>query len=115
LDWEDPLPQKELGNAEMHSKMSDLCICLGTTLQINPAGEIPLYCKQQKSGKLVICNLQPTKLDDEADLVIHGYVDHIMERVWKEYKTRKPRPFPVDELQDFKAHSLDQPTDNHIH
>lgn len=34
-------------------------------------------------GKLVICNLQPTKYDNKADLVISTYVDTIMEKVAK--------------------------------
>ncbi len=43
------------------SRQADLCICLGTTLQILPSGKIPLLAKKGKSGKLVICNLQPTQ------------------------------------------------------
>lgn len=43
-----------------------------------------LPLKNQKfGGKLVICNLQPTKYDKKADLVISTYVDTIMEKVAK--------------------------------
>lgn len=34
-------------------------------------------------GKFVICNLQPTKYDKKADLVISTYVDAVMEKVAK--------------------------------
>lgn len=34
-------------------------------------------------GKFVICNLQPTKYDKKADLVISTYVDDVMEKVAK--------------------------------
>lgn len=57
-------------------------ITLGTTLQINPSGALPSKNKKH-GGKLVICNLQPTKYDKKADLVISSYVDTIMEKVLK--------------------------------
>lgn len=63
-------------------RMADLNITLGTTLQINPSGMLPLKNKKH-GGKVVICNLQPTKYDAKADLVISTYVDTIMEKVLK--------------------------------
>lgn len=62
--------------------MADLNITLGTTLQINPSGALPSKNKRY-GGKLVICNLQPTKYNKKADLVISTYVDTIMEKVLK--------------------------------
>lgn len=40
--------------------MADLCICLGTSLQIQPINLVPFNAKKNK-GKVVICNLQKTK------------------------------------------------------
>ncbi|XP_014244422.1 NAD-dependent protein deacetylase Sirt6 [Cimex lectularius] len=80
LDWEHNLPEKDLEMADYHSCVADLSICLGTTLQIVPSGNLPLSCKKQ-NGKLVICNLQPTKHDKKADMIIHTYVDQIMEKL----------------------------------
>ncbi|XP_065912938.1 NAD-dependent protein deacylase sirtuin-6-like isoform X2 [Dysidea avara] len=82
LDWKDCLPKEDLEKADHHSSKADLSICLGTTLQIVPSGTLPLLTRRNK-GKLVICNLQPTKYDDQADLLIHSYVDNIMEGVMK--------------------------------
>ncbi|KAH8306736.1 hypothetical protein KR044_011619, partial [Drosophila immigrans] len=82
LDWEDDLPERDLDMAHMHSTLSDLNITLGTTLQIVPSGNLPLKGLKQ-SGKLVICNLQPTKHDKKAHLVISSYIDDILTKVCK--------------------------------
>jgi len=67
LDWEANLPAAELALAEHQSKLSDLSICLGTTLQIVPAGNLPLLTKKNgRNGRLVIVNLQPTKHDKKS-------------------------------------------------
>lgn len=60
LDWEDGLPEKDLDLSYMQASLADLNICLGTTLQIVPSGNLPIKNKRY-GGKLVICNLQPTK------------------------------------------------------
>lgn len=54
-----------------------MSICLGTSLQILPSGNIPLLTKKN-GGKLVIVNLQPTKHDKKGDLKISAYVDDVM-------------------------------------
>ncbi|XP_034668173.1 NAD-dependent protein deacetylase Sirt6 [Drosophila subobscura] len=82
LDWEHDLPPKDLDMAIMHSTMADLNITLGTTLQIVPSGNLPLK-NIKGGGKLVICNLQPTKHDSKAHLVISSYVDAILSKVCK--------------------------------
>ncbi|KAH9518346.1 NAD-dependent protein deacetylase sirtuin-6 [Bulinus truncatus] len=77
LDWEDSLPERDLDRASEECRKSDLSICLGTSLQIIPSGNIPLLTKKN-GGKLVIINLQPTKHDKKADLKICAYVDEVM-------------------------------------
>lgn len=69
--------------------LADLNITLGSTLQINPSGTLPLKNKKF-DGKLVICNLQPTKYDKKADLVISTFVDTIMEKVCKRLGVELP-------------------------
>ena len=47
-------------------------------------GNMPTYAKKyHEDGRLVICNLQPTKQDKKADLNIHTYVDDVMRAVMK--------------------------------
>lgn len=82
LDWEHDLPDKDMDLAYSHSCLADLNICLGSTLQINPSGQLAIKNKKY-GGKVVICNLQPTKFDKKADVVINGYVDVVMEKVMK--------------------------------
>lgn len=81
LDWEHNLPERDLGLADFHSCVADLSICLGTTMQIVPSGNLPLHTKKYSGGRLVICNLQPTKHDRKADLLIHSYVDEVMSKL----------------------------------
>eukprot|EP00112_Aurelia_sp_Birch-Aquarium-sp1_P012737 Seg2682.3 transcript_id=Seg2682.3/GoldUCD/mRNA.D3Y31 product="NAD-dependent protein deacetylase sirtuin-6" protein_id=Seg2682.3/GoldUCD/D3Y31 len=80
LDWEANLPYDDIMRAEDHCKKSDLSICLGTSLQINPSGNLPILTVKNK-GKLVICNLSKTKHDKKASLIIHHYVDDIIEKL----------------------------------
>jgi len=113
LDWEAELPDSDLTLSDTHSMMADLSIVMGSTLQIIPAGNLPTYTKKyQEGGKLVICNLQPTKQDKKADLSVHTYVDDVMEMVMKKLGLEIPeydsnldpvrltrmRKFPEDEL-----------------
>ncbi|XP_028141135.1 NAD-dependent protein deacetylase Sirt6 [Diabrotica virgifera virgifera] len=82
LDWEDSLPEYDLEMSDYHSSLADLNICLGTTLQIVPSGNLPLRCKKY-GGKVAIVNLQPTKHDKKVDLIINSYVDDVISRIMK--------------------------------
>ncbi|KAL1515666.1 hypothetical protein AB1Y20_002283 [Prymnesium parvum] len=86
LDWDDPLPEEELSTTEREAAKADLAICLGTSLQITPACDLPLRVRRKQrhkpqGGKLVIINLQRTPKDGKASLVIHRKADEVMRRV----------------------------------
>ncbi|XP_063312007.1 NAD-dependent protein deacylase sirtuin-6 [Pelobates fuscus] len=89
LDWEDSLPDRDLNMANEACRKADLSITLGTSLQIKPSGNLPLLTKK-KGGKLVIVNLQPTKHDRHADLLIHGYVDEVMKQLMQRLDLKIP-------------------------
>ncbi|KAM0904669.1 hypothetical protein ACQ4PT_017876 [Festuca glaucescens] len=74
LDWEDALPPEEMNSAEEQCRAADLVLCLGTSLQITPACNMPLM-SIKNGGKVAIVNLQATPKDKKASLVIHGLVD----------------------------------------
>lgn len=78
LDWESPIPHMELRLATKFSKDCKLHICIGTSLQLSPSKDLVCNPKKYKHKKLVIINLQPTKFDSRADLVINYYADYIM-------------------------------------
>ncbi|XP_013407181.1 NAD-dependent protein deacetylase sirtuin-6 [Lingula anatina] len=80
LDWEDSLPKRDLDLADEHSKMADLSLTLGTTLQIVPSGNLPLAVKKN-GGKLAVVNLQPTKHDKKCNLKINAFVDDVMKKL----------------------------------
>ena len=47
---------------------------------MDPCKEFPFACKKQgRTGKVVIVNLQKTKKDSKADLVIHAKSDQVMQ------------------------------------
>ncbi|KAL6199734.1 hypothetical protein ACLB2K_029517 [Fragaria x ananassa] len=80
LDWEDALPSKEMNPAEKHCRMADVVLCLGTSLQITPACNLPLR-SLRGGGNIVIVNLQKTPKDKKAALLIHGLVDKVISGV----------------------------------
>ncbi|KAK0044926.1 NAD-dependent protein deacetylase sirtuin-6 [Biomphalaria pfeifferi] len=90
LDWEDSLPERDLESAFEQCRKSDLSICLGTSLQIVPSGNIPLLTKKN-GGKLVIINLQPTKHDKKADMKISAYVDDVMKQLCEALEIEIPQ------------------------
>ncbi|XP_059666561.1 NAD-dependent protein deacetylase SRT1 [Cornus florida] len=109
LDWEDALPPKEMNPAEKHCKMADVVLCLGTSLQITPACNLPLK-SLRGGGKIVIVNLQKTPKDKKAYLVIHGLVDKVMAGVMDLLNLRIPPFVRIDLLQIIfaQAFSLDK-------
>ena len=54
------LPEPEWSAAYKYAADADLTLCLGTSLQISPVGELPLISKR-RGGKFASINLQPTK------------------------------------------------------
>ncbi|NNU90034.1 NAD-dependent deacylase [Anoxybacillus sp. CHMUD] len=66
----EPLPHDAFEQAWTAAERADLWIVLGSSLQVSPANELPVAAKRG-GAKLVIVNMEPTPLDDWADLLIH--------------------------------------------
>eukprot|EP01113_Clastostelium_recurvatum_P034464 TRINITY_DN4677_c0_g1_i2.p2 TRINITY_DN4677_c0_g1~~TRINITY_DN4677_c0_g1_i2.p2 ORF type:complete len:158 (+),score=27.36 TRINITY_DN4677_c0_g1_i2:587-1060(+) len=89
LDWNDALPEDHFLRAETNARLADLALCLGTSLQIRPACNLPARAtrangKQTGPGKMVIVNLQKTPQDRHASILIHARCDHVMQMVMHE-------------------------------
>ncbi|MDQ0190238.1 NAD-dependent protein deacylase [Alicyclobacillus cycloheptanicus] len=69
-----------LGEALRAVRTCDLLLVLGTSLTVYPVADLPRYLNRDRA-KLVIINLEETDEDGRADLVIHGKVGEVLERV----------------------------------
>ena len=91
INFRDNLEESILSTAEFHARKSDLCLCLGTTMQVTPACE--LVEMGQKPLRLVIVNRQKTPLDHIAHrslpdysslgVRVDGNADRVMQAVMK--------------------------------
>eukprot|EP00041_Stephanoeca_diplocostata_P035859 m.1280237 g.1280237 ORF g.1280237 m.1280237 type:complete len:329 (-) comp24768_c1_seq46:3363-4349(-) len=88
LDWDQELPEPDYRNARVAANKATLHVVLGTSLQLVPTRDLPFVGNRRRhrqgqhgdrgKPRVVICNLQATKKDKHADLVIHARVDTVM-------------------------------------
>ena len=71
------MPEKEMINAQRVSIKSDLFICLGSSLAVFPAADLPLLAKET-GANLVIINNEPTQMDHLSDLVINRDISEVL-------------------------------------
>lgn len=64
------LPEEAFVQAARETRNAELFIVLGSSLAVSPANFFPVEAKEN-GAKLVIINMEPTDVDDEADLVIN--------------------------------------------
>jgi hypothetical protein len=97
-----PHPSSTPTPADSHSREADLAICLGTSLQITPACNLPLKATRvykdgtkQQPGQLAIINLQKTQHDNKAvksgGLVCHARCDDVMRLLARKLRLEVPR------------------------
>jgi NAD-dependent protein deacetylase/lipoamidase len=67
------MPMREMKLAEEETLACDLFMAVGSSLVVYPAAGFPLLAKQN-GAKLAIINRDPTKMDRDADLVIHAEI-----------------------------------------
>lgn len=88
-DWDSNLPATHFDTAEFHLNRADLVVCIGTSLRIFPAANLPLLVLQsnehrREPGKIAIINLQRTELDSMAAVALHQYCDVAMKAICEE-------------------------------
>jgi NAD-dependent deacetylase len=84
------LPAGAMQQAQRRAGAADLLVVLGSSLQVYPAAYIPMHARRA-GATLAIVNLEPTRADAEADLVIRAGAGGVMAAVASEVRARIPR------------------------
>ena len=74
------MPEEEMINAQRVSIKSDLFICLGSSLAVFPAADLPLLAKET-GANLVIINNESTQMDHLSDLVINRDISEVLSEI----------------------------------
>ena len=74
------MPKEEMITAQSISIKSDLFICLGSSLAVFPAADLPLLAKET-GANLVIVNNEPTQMDHISDLVINRDISEVLSEI----------------------------------
>ena len=71
------LPALIMHLAQQEAKKCDLMLVAGSSLEVAPAGDLPLLAKRA-GAKLIIINLGPTHMDSQADLLFREDVAQLL-------------------------------------
>ena len=74
------MPEHEMSTSQKEAIECDLFICIGTSLAVFPAADIPILAKET-GAKLVIINNEPTQMDQLADLVINKDISEVLAQI----------------------------------
>ena len=74
------MPEVEMQLSQKKAIQSDLFICVGTSLAVFPAADLPALAKET-GAKLVIINNESTTLDHLADLVINRDISEVLSEI----------------------------------
>ncbi len=69
INFNDPMPEKEMQEAEKQSRRCDVMLAVGSTLSVVPAANFPVIAKSE-GASLIIVNMGKTELDSMADIRI---------------------------------------------
>lgn len=84
------LPLGTLLGAESEARACDLMLVAGSSLEVTPAGDLPLIARRT-GARLVIINFTPTPIDRLADVIIRGDVADILPRLAAPFLPRSNR------------------------
>lgn len=71
------LPVRELLAAQQATRRSDLMLVIGSSLQVAPAGDLPLVVKE-RGGGLIVINYQETHVDRAADVLFRDNAAEVL-------------------------------------
>ena len=76
----EPMPEEVLHEATLRSHNCDLFIVIGSSLVVYPAALMPVYATDA-GAKLVIINLSPTPMDEQATVLIRAKAGEAMTKI----------------------------------
>jgi NAD-dependent deacetylase len=80
------LPIREFQNAQEAARHCDAMIVVGSSLEVAPAGDIPIVAAR-RGAKLIVVNLEPTPADKLAEVVIHARAAEILPEIVRQVET----------------------------
>ncbi len=85
VNFNDPMPEKEMTISKQHTDKCDLMLIVGSSLTVFPAAGLPR--KAQRTGaKLIIINFDSTPLDEKADIKLEVSASEILSKVVEKLK-----------------------------
>ncbi len=85
VNFNDPMPIKEMDSAHKHAAQCDLMIVIGSSLAVVPAANFPKIAKKN-GAKLIIINIDSTPLDNIADIKLETHAGKFLTGVLEKVK-----------------------------
>lgn len=73
----EPLPYESLRRAQEAALRCDLLLAVGTSLEVEPASDLP-HLARRRGSKVVIINRQPTAADSLAEVTVRGDIARVL-------------------------------------
>jgi len=90
VNFNDPMPIIEMDLSHEHASKCDLMIVIGSSLAVVPAANFPKIAKKN-GAKLVILNIDPTPLDNIADIKLDTPAGNFLSKVLKIIKEEREK------------------------
>ncbi|MFN7144206.1 MAG: SIR2 family NAD-dependent protein deacylase [Myxococcota bacterium] len=91
VNFGDPLPARELGEAFAHAARADVFFVIGSSLVVRPAADLPGVAARN-GARLILLNRGETPYDEVADLRISAGIGTVMPRLLERVRARVPTP-----------------------
>jgi len=74
------LPAAVMWEAQRYTRQCDVMLVAGSSLEVVPACDLPRLARQH-GARLILVNLQPTYMDDQADVTLHADVTDVLPQI----------------------------------
>ncbi|MHA1202359.1 MAG: SIR2 family NAD-dependent protein deacylase [Candidatus Heimdallarchaeaceae archaeon] len=85
VNFNDPMPEKEMKISKEHAVKCDLILVIGSSLSVQPASNFPRKAKKNEA-KLIIINIDTTTQDDLADIRVTQKAGNILPQIVEKLK-----------------------------